>query len=683
MEQERNTSTQIHPTLPLKGERGGGLSLDGQRGGGLGGGLYVLLNLLLVYACYSICRLEFLLENWDIFRPSMTWSAALDCFLGGLVFDSSAIAYTNALYLLLALLPFPWSARKWWQRVLKWLFVLVNGLFVIVNLCDSVYFPFTQQRTTAIVFDEFSGESNLLTIFGIELVRHWYLVLLATGLIFALARLYRPATAPTWRPRLVSVCGRLAFFLVMVYFTICGMRGSLSIAEGTRPISVSNAHAWAATPLQTAIVLNTPFAIFRTFENLPPQAPVYFENQAELDSLYSPLHQPDTAAIQRRKNVVILIVESFAQEFIGALNTHLDGGTYRGYTPFADSLLTQSLTWQETIANAGFSIDAMPAVLASIPRMERPFVLTPFSLNRLNSIATELGNWGYESAFFHGAPNESMGFQAFSHSIGFQHYYGMDEYLADTRFGGQADFDGTWAIWDEPFLQFYCQKMTEMQEPFVTTVFTASSHHPFNIPEEYRDTFPDEGKFPLHKCIRYTDHSLRRFFETASRQPWYENTLFVLTADHASSRITHDEYMTEVGLFRIPILFFDPSGEMPRGRQAGIAQQIDIMPTLLSFMGYDRPYIAFGVDLLGTPPEDTWALTWDHIPQYMKGDYVMHLDGNDLNSVSAFYNYRSDSLFRQNLQGKTSVEPLMEREFKARIQSFMQRMKANEVSIVP
>ncbi|MBP5770647.1 MAG: LTA synthase family protein [Bacteroidaceae bacterium] len=640
----------------------------------------IIVNLLLVYVCYSICRLEFLLENWEIFRPSMTWAAALDCFVGGLVFDSSAIAYTNALYLLLAILPFPWAARRGWQQMLKWLFVVINAVAIVVNLSDSVYFPFTQQRTTALVFDEFSGENNLLTILGIELVRHWYLVLLAALLTYGLARLHRPATSPEWRPTIVGVCGRILFFLVMTFFTVCGMRGHLSIAEGTRPISVNNAHAYAATPLQTAIVLNTPFAIFRTLDNRPPQIPIYFTNQEELDSLYSPLYLPDKAAVQRRKNVVILIVESFAQEFVGALNRHLDGGTYRGYTPFADSLLTQSLTWQETISNSGFSIDAMPAVLASIPRMGRPFVLTPFSLNKLNSIATELGRWGYESAFFHGAPNGSMGFQAFSHSIGFQRYYGMDEYLADSRFGGKQDFDGTWAIWDEPFLQFYCQKMTEMHEPFVTTVFTASSHHPFHIPEEYRDTFPDEGKFPLHKCIRYTDHSLRRFFESAKQQAWYKNTLFVLTADHASSRITHDEYMTEVGLFRIPILFFDPSGEMPRGLHPGIAQQIDVMPTLLNYLGYDHPYIAFGKDLLKTSPEDTWAMTWDHIPQYMKGEYALHLDGKDLESVSAIFNYRTDSLFRQNLRGRTTVERQLEREFKARIQSFVGRMKENQVT---
>ena len=637
----------------------------------------VACNLLLAFLCYTICRVEFLLENWSIFQGSTTWASFVENCRGGLLFDASAIFYTNSLWLVLMLLPLRWLQKPTAQAILKWLFVVVNGFCVVINLMDSVYFPFTQQRTTAFVFDEFQNEGNLLTIFGVEVVRHWYLVLLAAVLIYALFKGYRKSEGATSQKATAFYLTQTFSLLLFVPIAVCGMRGA-SLFNSTRPIAISNAHQFAATPLQSGLVLNTPFAILRTLNEKPMQVPTFFETQAELDSIYTPVHVPDSNRIERRKNVVILIVESFAQEFVGALNHHLDNGTYRGYTPFADSLLVKSLTWQETISNSGFSIDAMPAVLASIPRMDKPFVLTPFSLNTLNSIASELGRWGYSSAFFHGAPNGSMGFQAFARSIGFENYYGMTEYCQDKRFGGNDDFDGTWAIWDEPFLQYYCTKMSEMHEPFVTTVFTASSHHPFHLPEAYRDTFPEEGKFPLHKCIRYTDHSLRRFFESASRQPWFKNTIFVLTADHASSRITHDEYMTEVGLFRIPILFYDPSGEMPRGTMPGIAQQIDIMPTLLGYLGYDRPYIAFGIDLLRTPPEQTWAFNWDHVPQYLQGDYVLHFDGEH---AKAFYDYRHDRLMKQNLHGKCDEEPIMERRIKALVQSFMQRMKNNDMTI--
>ena len=94
--------------------------------------------------------------------------------------------------------------------------------------------------------------------------------------------------------------------------------------------------------------------------------------------------------------------------------------------------------------------------------------------------------------------------------------------------------------------------------------------------------------------------ALRKFFETARRQPWYKNTIFVLTADHTSLS-THEEYQTPLGRFRVPIIFFDPSGDMKPGRRPGIAKQIDIMPTLLGYLGFQHPFVAFGNDLTHLP----------------------------------------------------------------------------------
>ena len=636
-------------------------------------------NLLLVFVCYTICRLEFLLENWVIFEPSMSWPVALELFRGGLLFDGSAIAYLSSLYILLAVFPLHWKECLSYQKLVKWAFIVFNAIGITANLIDSVYFPFNQQRATAIIFDEFENEGNLLKIFGVELVNHWHLVLLAALLIYGLWRLYRPvAPYDKHRPLWHYYLRHTLSLALMVFLAICAMRGKYFDTQ-SRPIAINDAHKFTATPQQTAITLNTPFAIFRTLFEKPMQLPTYYNNKGELDSLYTPLYMPRPDRVERRKNICILIVESYAHEFVGSRNRQLDNGQYHGYTPFADELLQKSLTWRETFCNGGISIDAMPAVLASIPRMDRPFVLQPYSLNNVNSIATELKHWGYESAFFHGAPNGSMGFQAFAHSIGFDRYVGMTEYCDDKRFRGMDDFDGTWAIWDEPFLQFYAQKIGEMKEPFLATVFTASSHHPFHIPEQYRDTFPDEGQFAIHKCVRYTDHALRRFFETASRQPWYKNTIFVLTADHASGRVTHDEYKTMVGLYRVPLLIFDPSGEMPSGCQDGIAQHIDIMPTLLGYLGYDRPYIAFGQDLLHTEPADQWAFSWSHEPQYIQGNYSLLFDGHQ---TTGFYDYRHDPLMQHDLRSRHLPQQAdMEHRVKALLQSYMQRMKANDITV--
>ena len=307
-----------------------------------------------------------------------------------------------------------------------------------------------------------------------------------------------------------------------------------------------------------------------------------------------------------------------------------------------------------------------------------PFFLTPASMNNVSGLAGELRKKGYFSAFFHGAENGSMGFQAFARATGFERYYGRTEYNEDKRFDGDKDFDGTWAIWDEPFLQFYAAKMSEFKQPFMTALFTASSHHPYVIPERYKEKYPEEG-IVIHKCIRYTDNALRRFFDTAKTQPWYKNTLFVITSDH-TNQSDHDYYQTDLGGFCSPIIFFDPSGELKSGMRNAIAQQIDIMPTVLGHLGYDRPFVAFGCDLFNTPDENTWAVNYQNgIYQYIKGDYLLQFDGQ---KTKALYHFRTDLLLKNNLADQLpTVRESMEREVKAIIQSYMTRMTTNSLVI--
>jgi phosphoglycerol transferase MdoB-like AlkP superfamily enzyme len=290
-------------------------------------------------------------------------------------------------------------------------------------------------------------------------------------------------------------------------------------------------------------------------------------------------------------------------------------------------------------------------------------------MNTYTGIPGLLSKWGYQTAFFHGANRGSMGFLAFANKIGFQNYYGRQDYDEDARFGGDKDFDGNWGIWDEPFMQYYCTKMGEMKEPFMTAIFTVSSHDPFVVPDKYKNVYKEEH-LPIQKCIRYTDMAIGKFFKSASKQKWFKNTIFVITSDH-TNQSDHEQYKTDIGGFCSPIIIYDPSGEIKAQRVDGIAQQIDIMPTLLNYIGYPHTYMAFGADLLRTPARETWAVNYlNGIYQYVKYGYVMQFDGK---KTKAMYKL-TDLLMQHNLVGKVPEQKKMETELKAMIYQYMYRM---------
>ena len=625
----------------------------------------LLCNIALAYILYMISRVAYIAEFWDIYGtslPQLSWSALL---AGSLRFDTAAICYTNALYALLLLLPLSARAKnsRAYGLVAKTYFVAVNALMLAINLADTVYSRYTGRRTTWTFFSEFGNEANLGTIFLAETLRHWYLVLLGLAFLAALLLLYTPfrhRPAPAWRHYTATALALLLSLLL----SVAGIRGGFSRA--VRPIAISNANQYVAQPQQAAIVLNTPFSLIRTCGKTTFADPAYLAPQ-QLAALYSPIHQPVHQPPLPGANVVVLIVESFGTEYWGFFNQG------QGHTPFLDSLAAVSLTFPQSFANGRKSIDAMPSVLSSIPMFVEPFVVTPYGLNQVGGLAAELRHQGYTTAFFHGADNGSMGFQAFARTSGFQHYYGRTQYQADPRFGGSADFDGTWAIWDEEFLQYFAAQASALRQPFCAALFTATSHHPFVVPQRYRQTLRQPGH-PIHTCVRYTDLALRRFFAAASRQPWFRNTVFVITADH-TNHSSNPAYANPLGIFRVPILIYDPSGRLPRGTSAAVAQQIDIMPTLLGAVGSSRPYVAFGQDLLHTPDSGTWAVQYNNgLYQYLRRNTLIQYDGSQ---IVGRYNTALDPQCRHNLP---AVDPADLPRLQAVIQSYMLRMVGNRLT---
>ena len=629
----------------------------------------LLCNLLVVFAMFTLTRLVFVWCNSSLYADHMSAGYLFQLLLAGLHFDRTAILYLNSWMILLFLLPLHWKENnRVVFRIARILYVVINFIGIAANLCDCAYFPFTGKRTTFDVFREFSNEGNFITIFLHAALPYWYLFIVAALLVWALWKMFvtpEIKLGKGWRNMVSYYVVGVILLAVSAGLTVAGIRGGFTTA--VRPITMSNANQYVDHAIDAGIVLNTPFCIFRSISHSAFVEPDYMSME-EAEKLYSPVHEPSDSVQFRKMNVVILILESFGKQTMA-----------RGYMPFVEELSKKALSFEYSYATGRKSIDGMPSVLASIPSFVEPFFLTQASLNDISGIAGELTKHkGYSSAFFHGAQNGSMGFQAFAKSSGFQKYYGRTEYNQDSRYHGDDDFDGTWAIWDEEFLQYYCDKMSEMKQPFVTSVFTASSHTPYDLPERYKQRFPptDPGIFAV---TAYSDNAVRLFFEKAKKQPWYNNTLFVLTADHAQPYPVDPAFKSDIGRYKVPIVFFAPGmPELMTGVDRDrIISQADIMPTVLGILGYDRPYVAFGEDVLHTEAEQTCAFNYlneSACYQYLHGDWMLQFDGE---KVVHAYEFKKDTLQKHDVKERCPKE--YEQRLKSVIQQYMHRMNHNQL----
>ncbi len=625
-------------------------------------------RLSMVFLLFSVQRLLFFLFNISYF-PQMPKGHLGELLISGLKFDLTAVLYVNSLYILIMLLPIRLKYNVQYKKYARILFLVTNSIALVANFIDLIYFRYVLRRMDFSIFSEFKNESQLWKIGLIGLVQYWYLLLIFILMLLFLRLIYSDhQKSRLVRSNLLFYSVSTVIMLLFAGLTIAGMRGGFT--GTTRPITISNAIEKVKKPIESAIVLNTPFSIIRTL-NAKVFEEVKFFDEKEAEKIYSPIHAGYPAGSFRPMNVVVLILESFTKEVVGALNPDLEDGHYKGYTPFLDSLIHRSYTWKYSFANGVKSIDAIPSVIAGIPSLVQPFVLSRYSLNEMEGLAATLKKKGYDAGFFHGAPNGSMGFDAITNMLSVRRYFGQNEY------GRKGDSDGYWGIPDELFLNYCARNFGQMKEPFFASVFTLSSHHPYILPKKYENDFKG-GPNPLYKCIEYTDYSLRQFFKEASRQPWYKNTLFILTADHSLPSSDHKEYLTSTGLFSIPIIFHCPNSNLV-GIDSTLMQQIDVFPTVLGYLKYDAPYFAFGNDRFQNNGNPFVVNYINGYYQFMEGDYLLQSDGKNLLNA---YLYKKDPQYLQNLVEKQdSVMNRHFQRFKSFLQQYNNRMVKNRLTI--
>ena len=609
-------------------------------------------RILLIVIIYQICRLLFLVFNFGTFNQPF-----FSTFIGGLRFDLSAIAYTNMLFALLHCVPGQFKYNAVYQKVVKLLFYSINLLFIITNFVDFEYYKFTGRRSTYGMLTAQGMEQEVAGLISSFLAEFWYLLFIAIVLAILFFRsipnLKRPVLSIKHSTK-DYVKQSLLFLGVMALMLILGRGGFQK-----KPLRIIDSSGYGAIN-HSALVLNTPFCVLKTFSKKETlSSPKYF-SETELDHIFSPVLHINPEKELTKKNVVLIILESFGRENLNV-----------GATPFLDSLITKSYFFENGFANGKLSIDAVPSALSSIPSLLKHSIITSsYSVNKVNGLPRILKEQGYKTSFFHGAFNGSQNFDQYAKVAGFDAYYGKDEYE------GPEAFDGKWGIFDEEFLQFFNTTLATFKEPFFSTIFTVSSHNPYKIPKRYSDKFP-KGNSKIYQSVAYTDYALKQFFKAAKKADWYDNTLFVITADHTSSHPTTEIYKTNVGRFRIPILFFDPSDQNFIGTHQKNFQQVDILPSILDYLGIATKTISYGKSY--TSDKDFVVYYLDNIYHLIDGDYYLAFNGT---KSLGLYNFKEDPLFKENLINiKTDKANVLERFIKAYIQSFNERMIDNNLTL--
>jgi phosphoglycerol transferase MdoB-like AlkP superfamily enzyme len=644
----------------------------------------LLLRLLVVYVVFMLCRLAFLYFNNNLIDPIQEGNV-LSLLRGSLMFDTVSIIYINLLFMGMSLIPFRFRDNKAYRKAMFWVFMVTNGFGLLVNVADIFYYPFKQAR---IVLGDFFllGEDAFVPLLADFVVDYWYGFIFYFLLLVILYQSYKCSceskgkiqrqaeSQPQSNKRYYMT--NSAYFAVMGIVVIFFVRGA-TFSAASFPIGMSDAFLYTDNPTHTSVMLSNPFCLLRTLGKSKevPSLKYFDDNIAQ--NIYPTTHKGanlEAFNIDRKTNVFVIILESFGKAHIKSLSDQFDPKQETN-TPFLDSLFQQGYLFTNGHQNGYRSVDALPAIWASIPTFKEHFLSLPNSVAPYYAMPACMNEMGYTTAFFHGAVKESMGFVSFGKNTGIKNFYSRDEYEEEN---GTADFDGKWGIWDHKFMPFVHNKLNGMaadNKPFFATFFTLSSHHPYAIPPGLPKQF-SEGTMPIHRAIKYSDYALGEFFKSIEKEPWYKNTLFIITADH-SSGADSKKFRKAPFDYTIPIFFFKPGSNM-HAKDDRIMQHIDIMPTVLGMLDYDKPYFAFGKDHFdNNASKDHFAINFSNGAfNCITDDYYYLFNEKDFIKKT---DYRKDPLGNNNLiKAKTKKDEAAIREFKAFIQEYYSHLSKRD-----
>lgn len=612
----------------------------------------VLLKRLIISFCLLyIQRWIFLLFNANYF-PSRSLSDYFNIILQGARFDISTVIVFNSFFILMHLVPVKWN-KPAYSKTLKVIFLISNIFMLLLCNVDLAYYGFNNKRLTIdILALADAGAKNAISL----IIDFWYATIIWLASIYLLIRLYKK-TESSEETKFKPIHWSLALILFGC-LSFIGIRGGVQY-QGISPANSAD----KVNPALSPLVTNSAFTFIFSTQKRSIEDRKYF-TEAEMQSKHSNIYSINSESTTH-PNVVIIVMESMAREYIGALNNG------EGYTPFLDKLVANSYVFTNAYANAERSNKSICAIFGGLPSlMDDAFMYSGYSANCVEGMGTKMKEMGYSTAFFHGGLNGEFRFDSFSRNAGFDNYYGKNEFNKDEY------FDGHWGIYDDKFFPYFAEELGKQKTPFCDAFFSISSHHPFMVPDEFKGKFP-KGTQEIHESVGYADYSLGKFFEIASKQSWYNNTLFIITGDHTFGYNVHPpKYSNAVGRYAVPIILFRGDSSL-RGQNDVIAQHVDIIPTLLDLTGYKGKIKTFGRSLLRNDRAPHATMYANDLYRIIYKDYILMFDGE---KERGFYNFKEDLELKKDVGNAHPAEKKEAEEIlKATLQNYTYGLNHNRL----
>ncbi len=533
-----------------------------------------------------------------VFETESFWKL----FIIGVRFDIIMLSYFAALPVVLLLL-LPSVVLRKIAMFIRLYLAFGIGLLLFMELAtpNFLYQYDTRPNRLFVEYLVYPKEvaNMLLKSFG------WLLLIGFAFLSVAFRFIYKKSK--TWFQLYDTPYVKKLIVLPLVAFVLFfGIRSSLT---SKRPINGSNA-VFSSSQFTNSLALNSLYTVSFAIYSLKHEgdmtkmygtmnADVALKNvkkymtatKADFTDSSIPLLHTQKSTVKKEKpyNLVIFLQESLGAEYVG----HLGG---LPLTPNLDSLSEEGMTFTNIYSTGTRSVRGIEAVVTGFPpTASRSVVKLSNAQNGFFTVADALKQKGYDTSFVYG------GMANFDNMAGFFNGNGFDNIIDETDYDeSKSAFRGVWGYSDEDL----AVKANDLyksygDKPFFSMLFSTSNHEPFEFPDG-RITLHEQPKNTVNNAIKYADYAIGKFFELAKKEAYYDNTIFVVVADHNTR--TFGDYLVPVHKFHIPAVIVGPN--VPTSIYNKLCSQIDLMPTVLDLMGLDVETPMPGRNLVQLP-EDT------------------------------------------------------------------------------